>query len=316
MMTAIPRLTVGVPVYNGSRYLSESLDALLAQSFEDFELIISDNASTDETEEICRRYVALDSRVRYVRQSRNLGCAGNHNFLVEQARGELFKWGSDDDLYAQDLLRRCVDALDERPDVVLAHSWTAMIDESGAVTQALEYPLSTASAHAPDRFRSLLFDDGGDDDCAVHRTAVLRRSSPHGSHYRSDRTFIAALALHGPFYQVPDWLYFRRDHPERLSRTATVRSWCTGMDPRRADPFRHPTVRLLAEYVGSYATAIHRSPISVTDKRECYRHLGRWVASRSRPRHLRGPLEPTATAGPLENHVVEEFVPGRRRRLQ
>jgi glycosyltransferase involved in cell wall biosynthesis len=100
-MNEVPRLTVGLPVYNGEKYLAESLEALLGQSYEDFELIISDNASTDGTADICRRYGEQDSRIRYVRQSRNIGCAPNHNFVVKEARGELFKWASDDDLYAR-----------------------------------------------------------------------------------------------------------------------------------------------------------------------------------------------------------------------
>ena len=144
-MTTTPRLTIGLPVYNGEKYVAESIDALLGQSFTDFELIISDNASTDGTGDICRHYEKQDSRVRYFRQPQNIGLAPNHNFVVEQARGELFKWASNDDLYARDLLERCVDALDKYPDVVLAHSWTAMVDGSGAVTKAFEYPLNTAS---------------------------------------------------------------------------------------------------------------------------------------------------------------------------
>ena len=110
-----PRLSIGLPVYNGENYLAESLDALLGQSFEDFELIISDNASTDGTAAISRRYERLDSRVRYVRQPRNVGLAPNHNIVVEQARGELFKWASHDDVYGRELLERCVVALDENP---------------------------------------------------------------------------------------------------------------------------------------------------------------------------------------------------------
>src|SRR5215470_10109303 len=141
-MNAAPRLSVGLPVYNGEAYLAESLDALLGQTYEDFELIISDNASTDGTADISQGYVKQDARVRYYRQPRNVGLAPNHNFVVEQARGELFKWASNDDLYARDLLERCVDALDKQPEVVLAHSWTAMIDSSGAVTKATEYPLA------------------------------------------------------------------------------------------------------------------------------------------------------------------------------
>src|ERR1700754_583434 len=103
-MRAAPRLSIGLPVYNSEDYLAESLEALLGQSFEDFELIISDNASTDGTADICRRYRGQDSRIRYIRQPRNIGGAPNHNFLVHEARGELFKWASHDDLYARDLL--------------------------------------------------------------------------------------------------------------------------------------------------------------------------------------------------------------------
>ncbi|HKI17133.1 MAG TPA: glycosyltransferase family A protein, partial [Isosphaeraceae bacterium] len=154
-MNAVPRLTVGLPVYNGDKYIAESLDALLGQSYTDFELIISDNASTDGTADICRRYEKQDSRVRYFRQPQNIGLAPNHNFVAVQARGELFKWASNDDLYARDLLERCVDALDKYPDVVLAHSWTAKVDGSGAVTQAFKYPLTTDSPRAPERFRSV-----------------------------------------------------------------------------------------------------------------------------------------------------------------
>ena len=217
-MSTAPRLTIGLPVYNGEKYIAESLEALLGQSFTDFELIISDNASTDSTGDICRRYEKQDSRVRYCRQPRNIGLAPNHNFVAEQARGELFKWASNDDLYARNLLESCIDALDKYPDVVLAHAWTAKVNDSGVVTEAFEYPLNTASPRAPERFRSLLFVSGGDDDYGVMRTEVLRRTAMKESYHHADRTIIAELSLHGRFYQVPDWLYFRRDHPGQSGR--------------------------------------------------------------------------------------------------
>src|SRR5882762_8329729 len=98
-MTGVPRLSLGLPVYNGEEYLAESLDALLGQSYGDFELVISDNASADGTEEICRQYADKDSRIRYVRQPKNIGATPNHNYLFEVCRTELFKWVSHDDLY-------------------------------------------------------------------------------------------------------------------------------------------------------------------------------------------------------------------------
>src|ERR1700689_1019951 len=142
-MTAAPRLSIGLPVYNGERYLAESLDSLLGQSYENFELIISDNASTDATADICRRYGQQDSRIRYFRQPKNIGLSPNHNFVFEQSSSEFFKWAASDDLYARDLLKYCIEALDEYPDIALAHCWTAIIDSGGNVTEAPEYPLAT-----------------------------------------------------------------------------------------------------------------------------------------------------------------------------
>jgi glycosyltransferase involved in cell wall biosynthesis len=281
-MTAVPRLSIGLPVYNGENLLGEALDALLGQTFEDFELIISDNASTDGTAEVCQQYRKKDSRVRYIRQSRNIGLNPNHNFVITQARGELFKMASHDDLYARDHLKRCIDALDERPQVVLAHCWEAMIDTSGAVTKLLTYSVATDAPRAPDRFRSMLFDGWDDYTYGVMRTAVLRRTHLHGSHHFADRTINTELGLHGPFHLVPEALYFRRDHPER-STPYTVRTRCAYLDPRRANRVAHPAVRLYAEYIWGYVAAIRNAPLSPAERRECYGHLARWLTGRAIP---------------------------------
>ncbi len=277
-MTTVSRLSIGLPVYNGQNYLSKSLDALLGQSYPDFELIISDNASTDGTEEICRRYAAMEPRIRYIRQPRNIGAAPNHNLVFREARGELFKWASHDDLYGPDLLARCVEALDEHPNVVLSHAGMAIIDGADEIIRGYDYLLATDSPYAPERFRSLLLTDGGDDEYGVIRSEVLRRVAPHASYHNPGRTFVAEIALHGPFHQVPELLYFRRDHPDRGDRLPTVRAVCANLDPRRAD---HPTVRLLGEYVWGYVTAIRRARLSAADRRQCYRYLANWLASRA-----------------------------------
>ena len=295
-MDTLPRLSIGLPVYNGEDYLAESLDALLGQSFEDYELIIADNASTDGTADICHQYAKQDSRIRYLRQPRNIGLAANRQTLIEEARCELFKEASHDDLYARDLLKCCVDALDAYPQVVLAHSWTAAIDGAGNVTQALEYPLATDSPSAPERFRAVLMGPGGadrgliqaDDGYGVIRTEVLRKVPPLGSYYHADRVLWAEIALYGPFYQARNWLYFRRDHPDRAQHAnPSVRRWCSNLDPRRADPIRHPVPRLVAEYVWAYIAAIRRAPLSLADRRLCYRYLTQWMESRMTRRVLR-----------------------------
>ena len=95
-----PRVSVGIPVFNGERFLAETIESILAQTFKDFEIVISDNASTDRTEEICRSYAARDPRIRYNRNDTNRGAAWNHNRVFELARGEYFKWQSHDDFCA------------------------------------------------------------------------------------------------------------------------------------------------------------------------------------------------------------------------
>ena len=95
----ITAISIGMPVYNGAKYIGQALDSLLAQTFFDFELIISDNASTDDTETICKSYERLDSRIRYVRQAKNLGALANFQFVLDQAKGQFFMWAAADDLW-------------------------------------------------------------------------------------------------------------------------------------------------------------------------------------------------------------------------
>jgi len=277
-----PRLSIGLPVYNGAQYLPSSLDALLGQTYGNFELIVSDNASTDDTEEICRRYCAMDDRIRYLRQLRNIGAAPNHNLLLAHARGELFKWASHDDLYGRHLLADCVAALDERPDIIVAHSLQAIIDQTDNVRCTVDYPHRTDSPRPSVRLRSILFEPSGDDFYGVFRTDLLRRAKPLGSHYHSDRTFVAELALLGRFHQVRQIQYFRRDHQDRALRAnPTVRAWCANLDPRRTSRM-HPTARLLAECALEFLSAIARVPMAPAERRACYRDLAHWWVVRNR----------------------------------
>lgn len=101
-----PTISIGMPVYNGEMFIKEALDSLLVQSFRDFELIISDNASTDATAKICREYAEADSRVRYFRQDTNIGAAANFKFVLEQSSGDYFMWAASDDKWSPDWLEQ------------------------------------------------------------------------------------------------------------------------------------------------------------------------------------------------------------------
>jgi glycosyltransferase involved in cell wall biosynthesis len=298
-------LSVGLPVYNGEKYVADSIESLLGQTYGDFELIISDNASTDSTVDICLDYAKRDQRVRVIRQPVNLGLAPNHNLVRDEARGEFFKWAAADDLYGRDLFAHCVDALDRYPDVILAHAYEGVVDGDGNVTQAMEYPLITDASRPSERFRSWLFGSSGlfdstdpdhpgmlrvdnngilsfCDEYGVIRTAALRSIKPHGSYHHPDRIVVTELLLRGRFHITPEWLYFRRDNTDRsYNKSPTIRARCEISDPRRKNRLLHPTARLVGEYFLGYVNAIRQGPIPAAEKRACYRHLAQWVSDRA-----------------------------------
>ena len=122
-----PRVSIGLPVYNGERYLGQTIDSLLSQTYGDFDLLVSDNASNDGTEDICRSYAALDKRISYVRQGENIGAMGNFNYLASRASTDYFKWCAADDLIAPTFLATCIEFLESQLDFVLCHSSTRTI---------------------------------------------------------------------------------------------------------------------------------------------------------------------------------------------
>ena len=208
---AAPRVTLGVPVYNGSRYLAETLDSLLAQDFADFELIISDNASTDDTPRICAAYAARDRRVRCVRNDRNLGAAGNYNRLVLLARGRYFKWASADDVCGRSLVARCVEVLDSHPEVVLAYPKTVMIDERGQPIRDHEDRLHMRQPEPWKRLEHFARNRWLCNPCfGLIRTDVLRRTRLVRPNPHSDISLLGELTIAGEFYEVPERLFFRR----------------------------------------------------------------------------------------------------------
>src|SRR5262245_44127938 len=156
MTSRKPRVSIGLPVYNGERFLQEALDSLLAQTYADFELIVSDNASTDATEKICRAYVAKDQRVRYFRNATNIGVNRNFNRVFELSTGEYFKWASADDICEAEHLARCVDVLEKDRTVALVCSKTRFIDEAGNPVDLKDPGWNLRAESAHDRLRYVI----------------------------------------------------------------------------------------------------------------------------------------------------------------
>jgi glycosyltransferase involved in cell wall biosynthesis len=262
-------------VFNGENYLDEALDSILAQTYSDFELIISDNASTDRTEEICRAYAARDERVRYFRNETNLGVAKNYNRVFELSSGEYFKWAAHDDLCAPEYLERCVEILDREPDVVLCYPKTSIIDEHGEFVRNHFDGFNLRSAKPHERFRDFLHVHGlCNPIVGLIRARTLERTPLIGSYLSPDRVLLGELALRGKFYEVPERLFFRRDHPQRSMRAnPDLDERLAWIDPARGGQIQLPRWRWLFEYL----LAIRRVRLGWYEKLLCYVQMGRWV---------------------------------------
>lgn len=215
-MSNLPRVTLGVTTCNVQRYLPGALDTVLAQDFEDFEVVICDNQSDDSTWEICQQYAAKDERFRLYRNDRNIGVAANFARVVELARGEYFRSVEHDDLMAPSLLRRCVDALDANPRAALAFPRGILIDgEGGELGPAPGEQALTAVG--PGRRIARLVRAWRPGYCnevyGLMRTDVLRRTRLLGGSYVStDRRMLVELAARGEFVLIDEALFYRRLH--------------------------------------------------------------------------------------------------------
>lgn len=271
----IPRVSVGVPVYNGEAYLRECLESLLAQDFEDYELIISDNGSTDGTEEICRDYAARDTRIRYLREPENRGGSWNFNRLPYLARGEYFRWSCHDDMCAPTHLRTCVEALDRAaPSVVLVLTGTAFIDERGAVIRQTQEKLDTRGMAPHARYRHVArrirYSNGM---FGLFRRAPLLKTRLHAAYANSDYVFFGELALLGEFWELPGPLFCRRLHSQ-MSRKANKTQEAVAIwfdTSQRGHRFYFPELSMIRDQF----RAVLRAPIDAWEK-----SMSLWVIPR------------------------------------
>lgn len=271
----MPLVTIGLPVYNGGRFLKSSIESILAQTFSDFELIISDNASTDDTEDICRAYAKMDRRILYARRQTNLGASRNFNDVFLISRGKYFKWASNDDICEPRFIEECVRVLEADSYTVLCYPRTKRIDEDGRVTGTYDLRLDTGSADPVTRFRELLLVKHA---CfqvfGVFRRRVLASTMLLNNHTGSDRVLLGEVSLHGRFHEITEYLFRRRSHagesrllfPDSNERV----EW---FDPSKKGKLVFSQWRLLIEYYN----AVQRSPISSREKLHCCMMIAKWA---------------------------------------
>ncbi len=272
------RVSIGLPVYNGERFIATALESLLGQTYADFELIVSDNASTDRTEEICRAFAERDARIRYIRQPENQGAVPNFNHVFEVSDSAYFKWAAVDDECHPNFLEKAVEVLDSHPDVIWCHSRSSHIDAYGELLEdadSLNVSYADRQAHTPDeRFGAVLMGKGGClDSYGLIRSDAIRKTPLYLPYYGPEKVFIAELALLGRYQEIPETLFYPRVLTEGSGNIKTAAEQQAFIDTRRIHRFPLTRVRFLLGYL----SAIHRSRLTISETLKCWGHVLRWL---------------------------------------
>jgi glycosyltransferase involved in cell wall biosynthesis len=239
-MTHTPLVTIGLPVYNSERFIRQSLDSLLGQTYRDFILIISDNASTDTTAEICQSYAKSDGRIQYHRNAVNIGNPGNFNRVFSLTRTKYLKWSTSDDWWAPTFVERALEVMERDPGIALCYPQAYIVDADGANPQPYDDVLHLMQDDPAERFLKVI-----DTIALAHqhlgliRTDALRRTRLLGAFVASDINLLAELTLYGKYFELPERLFYRRYHK-------TSGSWNRGNKEHEAKYYlaaKRPTIR-------------------------------------------------------------------------
>jgi glycosyltransferase involved in cell wall biosynthesis len=276
-------------VYNGEAGIDTALRSLRAQSFEDLEMIISDNASTDGTEEICREHAHADPRVRYVRNDRNVGVARNFNALYRMAHGRYFKWAPHDDVLAPEFVFACVEALETDPAVALAVPEPRLIDDEGnpddfamrhreRLTERglrhipLDEPRHLGDGSPSERFSDIVLRKVWFYELfGLIRSDMLARTGLLRLFFGSCQVLLAELVLLGTVRVVPGDLMFMRYPTFKI--LDAKRDMALKMDPEWKGRFFFPEVHIITEWL----RVVRHSDLGPADKARCVSSVGRKV---------------------------------------
>lgn len=276
-MTRPPALSIGMPVFNAEPFLDSTLDSILQQSFEDFELIVVDNASTDATDSICRDRAAGDRRIRYVRNRENIGSRRNYNLAFELGRAERFSWARAHDRWHIDYLSKCNAILDDAEDVVLCHARCSEIDPDGNDLGTLDETIDTRGLNVVDRVRTVFEHAVGPAGIGVGRSRAMTRTQLYRDIAGCDILFLLELSAHGAFAFVDEPLVQLRRHRTESSEGETIDRTRVQMNPFVA-PRRRPIETHILDFCRAHLQIIDDLQIADDDRHalesaliECYR---------------------------------------------
>jgi glycosyltransferase involved in cell wall biosynthesis len=240
-----PKLSIGMPVYNGEPWIGWSLQSVLDQTYRDFELLVSDNASDDNTADICTDFAAQDSRIKYSRNAHNIGVFRNFDLVFERSSGKYFKWWTVGDLYANSYFQKCVEILDSRPDVALVNSKTVLFSTS--VESGFDYEESLELIDEDPCRRFCQYLARSQLNTSLHgviRSDLLRQTSLNQAYASSDIAMIADLSLRGKFVEIPERLYFRREQNETSTAEMSPQDLKEFFSNELSDVMRNQSIKL------------------------------------------------------------------------
>lgn len=285
-----PRASIGLPVRNGENYLADALDSIRSQTFEDFDVLVSDNGSDDRTAEIARDYASSDKRIRYHRQETNLGASANYNYSFRNTSGEFFHWAAHDDILAPTFLQKCIEVFDKSPrDVVLVYPQTLLIDADGNPLRSYS-PLTRKGGSTPAERLAQMIGPGDHSQSLLHmcfpvfgliRRSALDQTSLIANMPRSDDLLLVQLALLGAFAEIDEELFLRREHAKGsvISAEAAARGpqleklLAAWFDPKKGRRFPATYTRLGIGYL----SATLRTPMQPGEKLKSVQTVLGWT---------------------------------------
>ncbi len=276
-----PRLTIGVPVYNGEDYIAEAITSHLEQDFTDFELIVSDNCSDDSTPEIVKEFVEADSRVTYSRNTENVGGPANFNRLFRLGQGELFRWAAADDRIEPGYLSKVIALMDDDPAVAIGHSEALLIDPTSEPMLKMDRGYLGGDGYleairltpppGDERFRSPKPHNRIDAVInnnhrnfyifGIMRRNLMMQTRLHGLFYGGDRTLLVEMAMRGTFRKVPEQLFASRSHAKNSGRN--------GLNFEELKQHGAQDMRFASQVMKGYVDAIRSAEVGRADELKC-----------------------------------------------
>ena len=244
-----PKISVGLPVYNGENFVRYAIESVLQQTYSDWELVISDNGSTDATEDICRDYAEQDTRIRYHRSQSNQGAAWNFNRVFELSSGEYFRWLSHDDYMMPPALDRCLSLLESDPSISICASATGALDSDGyqildaggqsdlacqglTIKQEQRRKEQSQSNSPATRFHGILINSRRCNEIyGLARRDLMQSTQLHPPYCGGEKVLLAEFALKGKVAEVPELLFFVRWHLDRFTSNSSTKDQAQHMQP-------------------------------------------------------------------------------------